>query len=129
MTKEIEGRLAAAVKDLSEAGWSRTKIYELVRDSLPPSNWEEKQRLTSIKDIEVMIDLLSGIKVNEVKAKYSLNSLARKSAIYQGYRKTIRTLELSVTTDDKTVMDKVNHDFWIEQGRLALNRLLSDKVD
>ena len=69
------------------AGYTRSKLYDLLRNSLPPREREKQATARSIRDMKILRDLLRGETIKVLAERYKLPSLARSSAIANGYRR------------------------------------------
>lgn len=93
-----EERLLAAARELTEQGWSRTQIYDFLREGLPPSGWQERLRQVAIRDIEIFMGLLAGEPLKELRQIHGVNNLTRRAAILQGAKRVRSTLGLGPGT-------------------------------
>lgn len=124
MTKEAERRLIEAARELEQAGYKRTSLYELLRDNLDSSNWEERLRVKSIKHINIFIDILEGMRPRDIKDKYEIKTFNKKEALYKGYKKIRKTLGLTIDLSDAPLTEgEVNRQWWTEKAREALGAL------
>ena len=124
MSKEAEQRLIEAARELEQAGWKRTSLYELLRDNLDASNWEERLRVKSVKHLNIFIDILEGMPPRDIKHKYEIKTLNKKEALYKGYKKIRKTLGLSHNLSEAPLTGgDVDHRWWIEKAREALGVL------
>lgn len=74
-------------RHLLESGYGKTQIYDLLRQSLPPSKHEMDAQKRTIRDMKILRDLLRGEAIKVLADRYQLPSLARGDAIAKGLRR------------------------------------------
>lgn len=122
-TSAAEKALINAARELIAAGWTRQQLSAFIKEGLPPFRDDDEKRRLAQRDINAMIDLLSGMRLKDVRAKYDRPNVGRGGAILNGKRKAADILNLS--SDDWHSARQANDsdEQWIAYGRLALEIL------
>jgi hypothetical protein len=103
-TIEVEGKsdaelieqFAAYGQALAGRGFSKTNLYEILRDQVSSTDHSEKLRKTSIRDISVLLGLLRGSDIKELKKQYGSPHATKKKALIAGERKVRKVLDISI---------------------------------
>jgi hypothetical protein len=122
-------RLTSASQGLADLGWSKTRIYEVMRDSIKSSKHQTKIRESHMRDIAIFAALLEDASIEKVKSDFQLSSLNHKQAMIIGERKTRKVLHLSTRDEPLLFSHKPSEEqrqFWIKRANEALDKLRED---
>jgi hypothetical protein len=84
---DLVAEMLTAAAELEERGWSRTKLYNTLREQLPHQRYEDYLKSKDIRDITVFLRYLNGQSVDSLKVRYGVKSWNPKTICFNGFRK------------------------------------------
>ena len=104
-SSEVEAFLLSG-RDLQEAGYGKSQLYELLRNSLTPSKHELAAQDRTIRDMKILRDLLRGEPIKVLADRYQLPSLAKSDAVAMGLRRLRQERDFKFTIEEHQALRK-----------------------
>lgn len=104
-SSEVEAFLLSG-RYLQEAGYGKSQLYELLRNSLPPSKHELAAQDRTIRDMKILRDLLRGEPIKVLADRYELPSLAKGDAVAMGLRRLRQEREFKFSIEEHQALRK-----------------------
>ena len=110
---------------LAKTGYTRTQMYDLLRDSLPESQYVQHLRAVESRDLKIFRDFMTGADVRDLRSTYQLKSLNYRDGIGKGLKRIKKILGLSETLREMLAGLETDEgrEFWLERAVRALEQV------
>jgi hypothetical protein len=100
-------------------------MYDLLRDSLPESQYVQHLRAVESRDLKIFRDFMTGADVRDLRSTYQLKSLNYRDGIGKGLKRIKKILGLSETLREMLAGLETDEgrEFWLERAVRALEQV------
>ena len=129
MQEQID-KLISAAQELFEGGYSKTSIYQVIRDALPETSNLLEQLKRDRMDIELLEQAIQGKSASYIKERFDVPpSFSTKSGCFTAAKKIKKTLGIS-NQDIKYPIhecykskDLDRYNYWVRLSKEAIRKI------